>query len=188
MEMGTKYMGTEFWLLGPLTVRSGTAVVPVPQGKQRAVLAALLLSAGQVVSIDELAVAMWGAQSPPTARVAIQNHVMRLRRSLADAGSRIRTHPPGYLIRVEADEVDVSRFGAHTDAARAAARDHAWEVAATQASAALALWRGEPLADVGSEALTLREVPRLAEMRLQALETRIDADLHLGRNAEVITE
>ena len=181
-------MEIEFWLLGPLTVRRGTAVVPVPRGKQRAVLAALLLSAGQVVSLDELVVAVWGAQPPPTARVAIQNHVMRLRRSLADAGSRIRTHPPGYLIRVEADEVDVIRFGAHADAARAATRDHAWEVAAAQASAALALWRGEPLADVGSEALTLREVPRLAEMRLQALETRIDADLHLGRHAEVITE
>jgi DNA-binding SARP family transcriptional activator len=181
-------METEFWLLGPLMVRSGTGVVPVPRGKQRAVLAALLLSAGQVVSLDELVVAVWGAQSPPTARVAIQNHVMRLRRSLADAGSRIRTHPPGYLIRVEAEEVDVIRFGAHADAARAAARDHAWEVAAAQASAALALWRGEPLADVGSEALTLREIPRLAEMRLQALETRIDAYMHLGRHAEVITE
>jgi DNA-binding SARP family transcriptional activator len=181
-------MGTEFWLLGPLVVRSGTAVVPVPRGKQRAALAALLLSAGHVVSLDELAVVMWGNQSPPSARVAIQNHVMRLRRSLADAGSRIRTHPPGYLIRVEADEVDVIRFGALADAARAAARGHAWEVAAAQASAALALWRGEPLADVGSEALALREVPRLAEMRLQALETRIDADLHLGRYAEVITE
>jgi DNA-binding SARP family transcriptional activator len=152
------------------------------------VLAALLLSAGQVVSLDELAMAVWEAQPPPTARVGIQNHVMRLRRSLADAGSRIRTSPPGYLIHVEADEVDVIRFGAHADAARAAARNHAWEVAAAQASAALALWRGEPLADVGSEALTSREVPRLAEMRLQALETRIDADLHLDRHADVITE
>jgi DNA-binding SARP family transcriptional activator len=181
-------MEMEFCLLGPLMVRSGTAVVPVPQGKQRAVLAALLLSPRQVMSLDELAVAVWGAQPPPTARVAVQNHVMRLRRSLGDAGSRIHTHPPGYLIRVEPDEVDVARFAAHADAARAAARDRAWEAAAVQAGAALALWRGEPLADAGSELLVLREVPRLAEMRLQALETRIDADLHLGRHAETITE
>jgi DNA-binding SARP family transcriptional activator len=181
-------METEFCLLGPLVVRSETAVVPVPQGKQRAVLATLLLSAGQVVSLDELVVALWGAHPPPTARVAAQNHVMRLRRSLADAGSRICTHPPGYLIRAEADEVDVARFGAYAAAARAAARDHAWEVAAARAGAALTLWRGEPLADVRSEVLALREVPRLAEMRLQALETRIDADLHLRRHAEVITE
>jgi WD40 repeat protein/DNA-binding SARP family transcriptional activator len=181
-------MEIEFCLLGPLMVRSGTAVTPVPRGKQRTVLAALLLSAGHVVSLEELAVALWGDQPPPTARVAIQNHVMRLRHSLGDAGSRIRTHPPGYLIRVEAGEVDVIRFGAHADAARAAARDGAWGDAAAEAGAALALWRGEPLADAGSEALALREVPRLAEMRLQALETRIDADLHLGRHPEVITE
>jgi DNA-binding SARP family transcriptional activator len=181
-------MGMDFCLLGPLTVRSGTAVVPIPRGKQRAVLAALLLTAGQVVPLEELAVALWGAQPPPTARVAVQNHVMRLRHSLADAGSRIRTHPPGYLIHVEAGEVDVARFAAHADAARAAARDHAWDAAAAQAGAALALWRGEPLADVGSEVLVLREVPRLTEMRLQTLETRIDADLHLGRHAEAITE
>lgn len=181
-------MGTEFCLLGPLMVRSGTAVVPVPRGKQRAVLAALLLSAGRVVSLNDLGEVLWGDRPPPSARVAVQNHVMRLRRSLADAGSRIRTQPPGYLIRVEADEVDVTRFEAHADAARAAARDRAWEATAAQAGAALALWRGEPLADVGSEVLASREGPRLAEMRLQALETRIDADLHLGRHAEVISE
>jgi DNA-binding SARP family transcriptional activator len=169
-------------------VRCGTAVVPVPRGKQRAVLAALLLSAGRVVSLNDLGEVLWGDRPPPSARVAVQNHVMRLRRSLTDAGSRIRTQPPGYLIRAEADEVDVTRFGAHADAARAAARDRAWEIAAAQADAALALWRGEPLADVGSEVLASREGPRLAEMRLQTLETRIEADLHLGRHAEVITE
>jgi DNA-binding SARP family transcriptional activator len=181
-------MGTEFCLLGTLVVRNGTAVLPIPRGKQRAVLAALLLSAGRVVSLNDLGEVLWGDRPPPTARVAVQNHVMRLRRSLADAGSRIRTQPPGYLIRAEADEVDVTRFGALADAARAAARDRTWETAAEQSGAALALWRGEPLADVGSEVLALREAPRLAEMRLQALEIRIDADLHLGRHAEVITE
>jgi DNA-binding SARP family transcriptional activator len=181
-------MGTEFCLLGPLMVRSGTTVVPVPRGKQRAVLAALLLSAGRVVSLNDLGEVLWGERPPPSARVAAQNHVMRLRRSLADTGSRIRTQPPGYLIRAEVNEVDVTKFGAHVDAARAAARDRVWEVAAAQAGTALALWRGEPLADVGSEVLASREGPRLAEMRLQALETRIDADLHLGRHAEVITE
>jgi DNA-binding SARP family transcriptional activator len=181
-------MGTEFCLLGPLMVRSGAAEVPVPRGKQRAVLAALLLSAGRVVSLSDLGEVVWGDRPPPSARVSVQNHVMRLRRSLADAGSRIRTQPPGYLICVEADELDVTRFGAHADAARVAARDRAWEAAAAQAGAALALWRGEPLADVGSDVLASREGPRLAEMRLQAVETRIDADLHLGRHAEVITE
>lgn len=181
-------MGTEFCLLGPLMVRSGTAVVPIPRGKQRAVLAALLLSAGRVVSLNDLGEVLWGDRPPPSARVAVQNHVMRLRRSLADVGSRIRTQPPGYLIRAEADEVDVTRFEAHADAARAAARERAWGAAAAQAGAALALWRGEPLADVGSDVLASHEGPRLAEMRLQALETRVEADLHLDRHAEVIAE
>src|SRR6202020_2202946 len=72
--------------------------------------------------------------------------------------------------------------------ARAAARAQLWEQAAAQARAALALWRGEPLADAAAEMLARREAPRLAEMRLQALETRIDADLHLGSHADVIIE
>ena len=87
-----------------------------------------------------------------------------------------------------AGELDVARFEALLGAARAAARDSSWDTAAAEARAALALWRGEPLADVDSELLAAREVPRLAELRLQALETRIDADLHLGRHAEVIAE
>jgi len=121
--------------------------------------------------------------------VSVQNHVMRLRKGLAVAGqARISTQPGGYLIRVDAGELDVSRFEAMLGAARVAARDGSWQVAAARAGAALALWRGEPLADAGSEVLALREVPRLAEMRLQALEARIEADLQLAHHAEVIGE
>jgi len=160
----------------------------VPHGKQRAVLAALLLKANRVVSLDELAEMLWGYDPPPSARVSIQNHVMRLRRTMGDEGSRVITQPPGYLIRVDDGELDVSRFQAYLDTARAAARDSFWDAAATAAQAALSLFRGEPLADVDSEALTQRETSRLAELRAHALETRIDADLHLGRHAEVIAE
>jgi WD40 repeat protein/DNA-binding SARP family transcriptional activator len=188
--------GMEFCLLGPLVVRSGGAEVPVPRGKPRAVLAALLLNAGRVVSVDELAETLWGDELPPSARVTVQNYVRRLRNaleeSLGESGrSRIITREPGYMIRAEAGELDVTRFEACLRAAQAAAQDGSWETAASQARAALALWRDEPLADVDSETLTLRERPRLeklAEMRLQALETRLDADLHLGRHAEVIAE
>jgi DNA-binding SARP family transcriptional activator len=178
----------EFCLLGPLVVRAGTAAVPVPLGKQRAVLAALLVAANRVVSLDELAETLWGCDPPLSARVAIQNHVMRLRKTMGDEGSRVVTQPPGYLIRVNPGELDITRFQAHLDAARAAARDSSWDAAATEAQAAVSLFRGEPLADVDSEALTLREIPRLAELRLQALEACIDADLHLGRYAQVIAE
>jgi DNA-binding SARP family transcriptional activator/Tfp pilus assembly protein PilF len=179
----------EFCLFGPLMVRRGGAVVPVPPGKQRAVLAALLLSAGQMVSLDALIEVLWAHSPPPSARVAVQNYVMRLRKALGPAaGSRISTQPRGYLIQVDAAELDLSRFEAHLRAAQAAVRDTAWYTAAAEARAGLSLWRGEPLADIDSELLAVRDVPRLAEQRLQALETRIDADLHLGQHAELITE
>jgi DNA-binding SARP family transcriptional activator/Tfp pilus assembly protein PilF len=181
--------GMHFCLLGPPLVRSGGVVVPVPRGKQRTVLAALLLRAGKVVSLNELAEILWGPEPPPSARVTIQNYVMRLRKALADTdGSRISTQPRGYLIRVGPGELDVARFEALLCAAREAARDSSWDTAAAQSRAALLLWRGEPLSDVDSEVLAAREVPRLAELRLQAFEVRIAADLHLGRQAEVIAE
>jgi len=181
--------GMEFGLLGPLVVRCGGAEVPVSPGKQRAVLAALLLAAGRVVAVDDLAEALWGPAPPPSARVGVQNYVMRLRKALPGAGQAlISTRPGGYLIAAEPGELDVTRFEALVVAARAAARAGSWDQAAEGACAALALWRGEPLADAGSEILAAREGPRLAELRLQALEVRIGADLHLGRHAEVIAE
>jgi len=182
-------MGTEFGILGPIEVRAAGAVRPIRPGKQRVLLAALLLSANQAVSVDEIAEIFWGLAPPPSARVTIQNYVMRLRQALADTGSsRISTQSRGYQMRVAAGELDVTRFEALLGSARAAVRDSSWGTAAARASAALSLWRGEPLADVDSEALAARDGPRLAELRLQALEIRIDADLHLGRHAEVIVE
>jgi DNA-binding SARP family transcriptional activator len=179
----------EFGLLGPLMVRRGGVAVPVPRGKQRAVLAVLLLNAGQAVPVHELAETLWGSVPPPSAPVSVRNYVKRLRHALGEAGrARISTQPPGYLISADPGELDVSQFEALLEAARAAARDGSWEAAARQARAALSLWRGDPLADVESDALALREVPRLTELRLQAAETRLDAHLHLGRYAEVIIE
>jgi DNA-binding SARP family transcriptional activator/Tfp pilus assembly protein PilF len=179
----------EFCLLGPLSVRRRAVAVTVPRGKQRVILAMLLLNAGRVVSVDELAETLWLPGPPPSGPVAVQNHVMRLRNTLGDAGrARIITQPPGYLIRVETGELDLSCFEALLGAARAAAQDGSWDQAATHAREALELWRGEPLTGVESEALAALEAPRLAELRLQALELRIDADLHLGRHTQVITE
>jgi Transcriptional regulatory protein, C terminal len=99
----------EFCLLGPLLVRRGGAVVPVTAGKQRVLLAALLLSANRVVSVDELDLALWGKAPPVSARVTVQNYVKRLRQALGGAGdSRISTLPDGYMITVAAGELDVS--------------------------------------------------------------------------------
>ena len=179
----------EFGLLGPLLVRRGDAVVPVRAGKQRTALATLLLNANHIVPTEDLVEALWGTAPPPSARVSVQNYVAQLRKALGDQShSRIGTQPRGYVISVADGELDTARFEVLLGAARQAARDSAWDTASAQARAALAQWRGEPLADVESELLAVREVPRLADLRLQALQTRIEADLHRGRHAEVIGE
>jgi DNA-binding SARP family transcriptional activator len=181
--------GLEFCLLGPVVVRCDGVTVPVPGGKPRAVLAALLLDAGELVTLDQLAEVLWGAGPPPSARVSLQNHVKRLRQALGEAArTRIATEPGGYVIRLEAGELDVSRFQASLARAQAAARDGNWEQASAQASAALVLWRGEPLADAGSELLAQRAVPFLAEIRLQACETRLEAEVQLGRVGDAVVE
>ena len=179
----------EFSLLGPFMVRREGMPVDIAAGRQRALLAALLVNAGQVVPTDDLIEALWAASPPASARVSLHNYVKRLRKVLDDtAHRRISTYPGGYLIRVDAGELDVAQFEALLGAAQTASRRGSWEAAAAASRAALALWRGEPLADVGSEVLSLREAPRLTEMRLQALEVRFDADLHLGCQSAVIAE
>jgi len=179
----------EFGLLGPLMVRCDGVPVPIQRGKQRVLLAFLLLNAGQLVPVGELAETLWGAAAPPSASVTLRNYVKRLRHSLGETGrGRISTYPGGYVISLKTDELDVARFEDHLNAARAAARGGSWDAAAARARAAVLLWRGAPLEDVASELLTAREIPRLSEMRLQALELRIDAELHCGRQGEVIAE
>jgi DNA-binding SARP family transcriptional activator/Tfp pilus assembly protein PilF len=179
----------EFCLLGPLIVRSGGAVVPIRQAKQRVLLAALLLAADRVVPVDALAEALWGSATPPSAQNTVRNYVKRLRDALGEAGRvRISSQPRGYLMRVSPDELDIRRFEVLLESAREAVRNGSWIRAADQASAALLLWRGEALADIDSDLLRQREVSRLAEMRLYAEEIRINAAVHLGRQAEVIGE
>jgi DNA-binding SARP family transcriptional activator len=180
---------TEFGLLGPLLVRHSGSVTTLPAGKQRALLAVLLLNPNLVVGVDEIAEVLWGADPPPSAQATTQNYVKRLRKALdRDSEARIGTAPRGYLIRIEPGELDVARFEATQQTAAKAARQGHWEQAANGLHEALSLWRGEPLADVHSAYLAQRYAPRLAEMRLQALEARIDADLHLGRHRDVIAE
>ncbi len=179
----------EFGLLGPLVVRRSGVLLPVPRGHQRTVLAVLLLEANRVLPVDQIVEAVWGAGPPPSARVTVRNLIRRLRQTLGDTGkSRITAQPRGYLIRIGVGELDLARFEALAGSVREAVRGGCWDEAAMQARAALALWRGEPLAGVDSETLAVREAPRLAEMRRQVLETRIDADLHLGHHRELVAE
>jgi DNA-binding SARP family transcriptional activator/tetratricopeptide (TPR) repeat protein len=179
----------DFGLLGTLVVRDGTRDVPVSAPRQRVLLAALLLEAGRVVSLDALAEVLWDGRRPAGARGALHSAVQRLRSTLGPSGaSLVETRPPGYLMRLDDGEFDVREFSALAARGQAAAGAGSWALAAGLLREALGLWRGEPLADVPSQLLRDREAPAIKDQRLQALVTRIDVDLHLGRQAEVLPE
>jgi DNA-binding SARP family transcriptional activator len=182
-------MDAEFCLLGPMLVRArGVTLQPLP-GKQRVLLARLLLQGNSMVTPGQLAEAIWGDKPPASAHGTLCDYVKELRKHLAAIGEpRILTVPGGYVVRIGPGELDVLSFEALRAKATQAARDRAWVRASDRLRAAEQLWRGEPLADVPSELLRAREVPRLSELRLQALELRIEADLQLGRRADVIAD
>jgi DNA-binding SARP family transcriptional activator/Tfp pilus assembly protein PilF len=178
-----------FCLLGPLLVRRESTVIPIAAGKQRVLLAALLLSPGRAQSADELAELLWETGPPASARETVHNYVKRLRQALGDAEHTVvTTQPDGYLLRVPEADVDVWRFEAVTARALQVLRAGQYEQAAAELREALALWRGKPLADVPCDHLLVRHLPRLEEVRLQALEGRIEADLGCGRPSEVTAE
>ena len=165
----------------------------MPAPKQRVILAALALRAGQVASYDELAEIVWDGVPPSGARVAIRNYVKRLRQILGpDAGRRIVTRDPGYALEAGPDEVDALRFIALCSQGGEAIRQDAtpgsapgaWEVLGE----AIGLWRGNPLVDVPSNALITAEVPRLDALRMQAQEWRMDAGLARGLHSELVGE
>ena len=172
----------EFRLLGQLEVVEHGRVISVPAGKQRALLAVLLMHANEVVSTDLIADELW-AEQPPTAGAAIQNGIARLRKALGP--DRIERRPPGYLLRADPDEIDAARF--ERLVGEALASDEPARRAATL-DEALALWRGPALADVAFEAFAQDESRRLDDLRVAALEHRIEADLALGRHDEAVAE
>jgi DNA-binding SARP family transcriptional activator/tetratricopeptide (TPR) repeat protein len=175
-----------FGVLGSLQVNGRDAGVP---GKQRIVLAALLLRANRVVSLETLFDDLWDEAPPPSARVTVQGYLRRLRRDLdGTAAQRIITREPGYLIRVADGELDLDVFTGLCDRARSSAAEGDWPAVTGQLDQALALWRGDPLADVPSGVLQRTEVPRLAELRLQALELWFAAEVRLGRHAGLVAE
>ncbi|HEY4851300.1 MAG TPA: BTAD domain-containing putative transcriptional regulator [Streptosporangiaceae bacterium] len=178
-----------FGVLGPLHVSQNSAELPVRGSKPRKLLAALLLDTGRLVPTDRLVDVLWEGEAPPTARASLSNHVHALRRTLDDPGGRlVRTAVPGYLIDVSAGDLDVRVFEDRLRRGRTAHRVGDWALASGELGAALALWRGEPLADLRDGALFAEAAARWSEQRLQALEWRIDSDLRLGRHHDVIAE
>jgi DNA-binding SARP family transcriptional activator/Tfp pilus assembly protein PilF len=178
-----------FGVLGPVLVRDGDSVIGVQAGRQRVLLAALLLRVGTVVPTDALAQMVWDGAPPAGAETTLRSHVMRLRRVLGPAaGGRVVTRYPGYLVEAGEEEVDLLRFRSLCRKGGAAARAGDWDRAWAALTDGLRLWREEPLADVPSDLLRREHLAELERLRLQAIEWRVDAGLRLGRHAELVPE
>jgi len=171
----------EFGLLGPLLVHDGEQPRAIGSAKQRVLLAALLLQAGQTVSTDSLTERLWNGRPPASADVVLRNHVLRLRRCIGAAGRRIITRNGGYLLDVAEEEFDLRRFDRLCVLAENAASAGATEEAAELLDDALTLWRGSALADIPSDGLHRDARPALEERRLDALELKLELQCALGR-------
>jgi DNA-binding SARP family transcriptional activator len=180
----------DYRMLGPLEVLDDTGTsLALGGAKQRAVLTILLLHAGQVVSTDRLIDDLWGEEPPGTAANTIQVYVSQLRKILRAGGSEpLFTRRPGYLLQIGSDELDLSRFQRLAAEGRERLDRGDPAGAAVRLREALALWRGEPLADVSFEPFAAAEVERLLELRLVTIEDRYEAELEAGRHAELVPD
>ena len=172
----------EFRLLGPLEVAEHDRPLALGGGKQRSLLAVLLLHANEVVSTERLIDELWGETPPATVAKSIQVYVSRLRRQLGDG--RLVTRTPGYVLHVDPSELDLARF----ERLVADPGNGDPTTAAQNLRKALALWRGPPLTDLAYEPFAQAEIARLGELRVAALEQRIEAELALGRHAQLVGE
>src|SRR5919197_1832839 len=162
----------EFRILGPVEVRDGDRVVSIHRRKHRALLAILILRANRVVTTDMLLEELWGGDPPRTARQALHNYISMLRKELgADV---LETHDQGYVLHARPEQIDARQFEAL--------------VAEGKLAEALALWRGPALADLAYEPFAELEARRLDELRLNAREDLIDAELERGRHEALIAE
>src|SRR5206468_4073033 len=174
----------EFRILGPLEVIGDGRPVPLAGASQRALLVLLLLHANEVVSTDRLIDELWMGEPPGSGATALQVRVSQLRKALGPEAGRLETKPPGYVLRIGQGELDLSRLSRLVEEAEGADP----VVAAGKLREALALWRGAPLADFAYESFAQAAIGRIEELRLVALERRIDADLALGRHGDLVGE
>jgi predicted ATPase/DNA-binding SARP family transcriptional activator len=176
-----------FRILGPLAVEDADGPIALGGPKPRTLLAVLLVAGGEVVPADRLVSALWGGDPPAGALVALRAYVSRLR-GVLDGAATLRHQPPGYSLSVATGTVDAAEFERLVEAARgaAAAGDHAGAVA--HLDAALALWRGDALAEFADDEFAMAEAVRLTELRTTALEERAEALLAQGRAADALPE
>lgn len=182
-------------LLGPLSLRLHQAEVTTSAPKQRQVLALLALNAGRVVTVPTLIEELWGDRPPRSYATTLQTYVLQLRNALAAANSgnpgarqMLSTRHCGYLLEEDACRTDVEAFERRVRAGRAAAEAGDHRLASEELSRALRLWRGPALVDVRKGRVLEIEAASLEEGRLGALERRIEADLALGRHADLLGE
>jgi DNA-binding SARP family transcriptional activator/pimeloyl-ACP methyl ester carboxylesterase len=182
----------EFQVLGPLQVTSGGSPLAIGGARTRAVLAMLLVQANHVVSADRIAGELWPGLDCDRAAANLQVRLAELRRAFRSAGpgeaGRLVTVAPGYQLRAAAGELDALRFGQLAAAGRAALTAGDPAAAIGDLDAALALWRGPALADLGDQEFAVTERARLGEARLGAVELRTDALLAAGRPGDVVAE
>ncbi|KAB2345243.1 AfsR/SARP family transcriptional regulator [Actinomadura rudentiformis] len=183
--------GLYFRVLGPVVAERDGVPLDVGGPQPRAVLGLLLLEAGRVVSVDRLAEALWEGEPPNSWRVQLQGMVSRLRRKLGAGGERtsapIDTVPPGYRLRMSDDQLDLLVFRREVERAKRhmAAGEHL--LAAELLHVAMARWRGQICADVASPYVR-QAAAGWEDLRLAALEDRIDADIARGRHDELAAE
>src|SRR5215203_293860 len=172
----------EFRILGPLEISRDGVAVELSGQRQRAVLALLLLNANHVVPTERLVDELWGENPPRTAVTSLQNAIVQLRKLLGP--DVLQTRSPGYILRVDPDLYDLARF----ESLLGYAREAPPEERAQLLREALEEWRGVPLEELGYESFAQSEVRRLEELRIAALEDRIDADLETGRHGDLVPE
>jgi DNA-binding SARP family transcriptional activator len=178
-----------FRMLGPLEVWSDTGWTPIGAAKWRSLLACLLLRQGRLVSTESLILELWGDSPPAKANNLVSIYVHRLRRLIGDAEGKVLVYrAPGYLLRIGSGDLDLQEFESLVEDGRSALAAADPESAATLLAEALALWRGPLLADVAQTGQIINEAERAVELRLDAAELRIEADLACGRSAQVIPE
>jgi DNA-binding SARP family transcriptional activator len=180
----------EVRLLGPFEVSDAGQAFTVGGGRRRALLALLALHPNEVLPAERLIDELWGEQPPPTALKGLQVQVSRLRKDLAQDGNEsvLQTRSNGYVLQISPDQVDIRRFELKLDEGARALSAGEPGRAAERLREALAMWRGPPLVDFAYEPFAQREIARLEELRLVAVEQRIEAELALGRHVHVVPE
>jgi YVTN family beta-propeller protein len=178
--------GVEFRVLGPLEAIAGGVPIALGGAQQRALLAVLLLHRREAISTDRLIEELWGERPPPTATKTVQVYVSQLRKVLGDG--LLETHGRAYLLAADPERVDLDCFEALAANGRRALDQGDDDTAVRLLREALELWRGPPLADFAYESFAQSEIARLDEVRLAALEDRIDAELGLGRHNQLVAE